>query len=373
MDQNVIRAGEPRELVAAIPFCLGFLPRDSLVAVSIRGDGRMGLVARVDLRELAAAGSGASLATALARRLCEDGAVHVLLVAYAPSLKAVRSSTEEPGRALAAMRTSLPGDVVTDEWWVGSERYAGVWCTDPSCCASGGRPLTELEGTQVAAHMVLAGAIVQGSRDELAVRARAPGAARRAASSAASEERARRRNAVGAGPGRRTRWEADAVARWEGLCRRADSGEPLGPAVIGRAAVALEDAHTRDVVLARCAVGPALRVAGVDPLGAAEALFGRSSTAPDPVRLRPVRSVLTSVVEHVSLRRTAPALTMLSCLSWWEGDGARAGVLVSQALDQDPGYRLALMVADALDRGIAPGWACRQASAGPPGTGADAA
>jgi len=50
---------------------------------------------------------------------------------------------------------------------------------------------------------------------------------------------------------------------------------------------------------------------------------------------------------------------LLATLAWWQGDGARAAVLLGRALRDDPTYRLAQLLRSALEAGLAPGWARR--------------
>jgi hypothetical protein len=67
-------------------------------------------------------------------------------------------------------------------------------------------------------------------------------------------------------------------------------------------------------------------------------------------------AVLERLVAHQPAGERAPALTLLALLAWWGGDGARAGVLLDRALRCDASYRLALLLAEALAAGLAPGW-----------------
>ena len=48
MNPTCIRLGGPSDILAVLPYQLGFHPRDSLVVVSLHGT-RMGLVQRIDL------------------------------------------------------------------------------------------------------------------------------------------------------------------------------------------------------------------------------------------------------------------------------------------------------------------------------------
>ena len=86
-------------------------------------------------------------------------------------------------------------------------------------------------------------------------------------------------------------------------------------------------------------------------------MFLPGGTAPESAVLRAARLALEHVVAHAPVEGRTPALTVLAWLAWWGGDGARAAVLVNQALEGDSGYRLALLLDHALTHGIPPGWA----------------
>jgi hypothetical protein len=53
----------------------------------------------------------------------------------------------------------------------------------------------------------------------------------------------------------------------------------------------------------------------------------------------------------------AYALGLAAALAWWVGDGGLAGARADRALEVGPDHGLARLVADALDRGLGPGWA----------------
>ena len=80
---TTIRARGPRELLAYVPFRLGYRPDDSAVLISLRTPrGRVGLVARVDLGDLADLEHGPQVARTLVSHLCSDGARRAVLVVY---------------------------------------------------------------------------------------------------------------------------------------------------------------------------------------------------------------------------------------------------------------------------------------------------
>jgi hypothetical protein len=45
---------------------------------------------------------------------------------------------------------------------------------------------------------------------------------------------------------------------------------------------------------------------------------------------------------------------LLAFVAWQAGDGALASIAIERALDADPGYSMALLIADALHAGLPP-------------------
>jgi hypothetical protein len=386
---TTIRTSDPRELLALIPFQLGFQPVESAVLVSVRGDHGIGLIARVDLADLRPHGGG-QLARALVSHLVADGARRAVVVLYT----AENLQDDDDGRvgavAVALLRDAAGhhlGEI--DCWVVGPDGYYGVGCGDPACCPPGGRSLDDLQGTRVGAQMVLEGVQVARSRDDLVRISTASPAARKAARRA--RVRWESRFPV-ASPADAHRWRRDGLELWRGEVVRvvaterlpsptggADGVQPTvfggrppdvsAPTLIGRLQAALGDVLVRDAVLLTL-VRDGDRVADEVVAGDASADVGRAlrtifdpaeGRRPDPSLTGPARAVLEQLVAHSPRRGHAPALTLLAVLAWWEGDGARAGLLVDRALLAAPGYRLAVLVDDALRLGMPPGWARAQA------------
>lgn len=381
--QTTIRTGEPRELLALIPFQLGFQPAESAVVVSLRtARSRVGLVARVDLADLADADDGRQVARSLVSHLVGDGARRAVLVVYtaAGSPEAEVVASRAHGHLQEAAEHFL-GDV--DCWLVGPAGYRSLGCTDTACCPPDGRPLTDLQGTEVGAHMVLGGARVAGSREEVARIVPAPAAARRSAARAAARWAAQMPPVAGSPM---HRWRRSGLMLWRTELRRAcvelgpavregaavGRGAGRGPAtwdvpeatVLGRIRVALDDVLVRDAVMVgfvpgtdQVADGLIAEDADADVGGAMKVIVDPEvGRAPDPVLHAAARAVLEEVVAHTVRRHQAPALTLLAVLAWWEGDGARAGVLVERALGVSPDYRLAVLIEETLRAGMPPGW-----------------
>lgn len=381
MTSLLLRIDEPRELLALVPHLLGFLPHDSAVAVSLRGPRRrVGLVARVDLDDVADLRHGPQVARALAAHLDRDGARAAVLVVYAGA------DPGDPRPAEAARHVAEAFDVPfggVEVLVVGDGRYRCLDCAS-GCCPPGGRPLSDLESTRAGAEMVLAGSVVAPERDQLGTVAPAPVVQRRAVARARRRRGDARARAHLDGPAAVARWRTDALEAWRALVA-VSTGEgvdgptpPLAsrpvrsrPALLGRVEAGLDDRRVRDAVLVTL-----LPSAGSLPDrslargGAAEDDELRSAVAAlvDPDRacapgpeVAAAETALREVVAHGRRGAQAPATTLLATVAWWRGDGARASVLLDRALHDDPAYRLALLLRSAVDAGLAPGWARRPA------------
>ena len=412
---TTIRTREPRELLALVPFQLGFHPSDSAVVLSVRATrSRIGLVARVDLADLADRRAGPQLARALVGHLVADGARRVVVVLYTDADLQGDGAADPRRRAAGLVALDHLQDAAEqalgalEPWVVGPHGYYALGCTDRECCPAGGRPLTDLQSTRIGAQMVLEGLQVAGSRDDLVRLPSTSPAARKSARRAQSRWRARGLAAVGTAD--LHRWRRAGLAHWREAFGQAQAGlgggqgpgdldgeqeparsgedhqergrgslpasfgscgwQPSGPAVVGRLLASLEDVLVRDAVLLTFVPG-ADRVADRVVAGDATADVGAALRAiidpvhgkrPDRRRTAAARTVLEHLVAHAGRDGHAPVLTLLAVLAWWEGDGARAGVLVDRALTAEPGHRLAVLMDDALRTGMPPGWV-RAASA----------
>ena len=368
MTLSTLRVCEPRELLALIPHQLGFRPVRSAVAVSLRPPrGRVGLVIRVDLADLAEQGDGRRLARALVSHLDRDGAYRCVLVVYT-SADPRTGADPRVADAVAHFREAASdpfGDVPV--WVVTDRGYLALDCDEP-CCPPGGRPLLELEGTQVGAQMVLAGSAVAGSRDDVARIRPAGSDARKAVARVRRRWVARRETAVS--DGTLERWRLEAVRAWRRAV--AEAGDPrahIGGAALGRLEAGLRDTRVRDAVLVALVPGSGslaersvlgTRTSAEADTGLAEALAlvvdPTLGVRPPVGATRVHERVLERVVAHGERGRQAPALTLLALLAWWRGDGARAQILVARALECDADHRLARLIDDAVGQGVPPGW-----------------
>ncbi|WP_182111324.1 MULTISPECIES: DUF4192 family protein [unclassified Actinotalea] len=379
---TTIRTAEPRELLSLVPYQLGFRPTDSAVLVSLRGDrGRVGLVARVDLPDLVDPATGPGIARSLVTHLVDDGADRAVLVLYPRGPRADAAAEVRAARAhvLAAAAPRLQG---VECWVVGPTGYYAAGCADAACCPAEGRPLADLQSTEVGLHMVLAGAAVLASRAEVAQIPLAPAAARRSARRAAA--RWSRHAADAVDPAELVAWRREGMDLWRAELARAAGalapavrggtaagaggsrgapGPRLTTVVAGRLQAVLADVRCRDGVLLSLVPdgGPVADgvLAGHDEgVGAAlDAIVDPvAGVPPDPALLAGAVALLEQVAAHCPRRALAPPLTLLGVLAWWQGEGARAAVLLERVLEVEPSYRLAALLGEALAAGMPPGW-----------------
>ncbi|MDR7384933.1 DUF4192 domain-containing protein [Promicromonospora iranensis] len=403
---TVVRVAGPEDLLAYIPYRLGFEPAESVVAVSLTGPRqRVGLVARVDLDDLRLrqpddpqGPDGAATARWLADHVVADGADRAVVVLYTATDPAAPSGAARRGVDLlrARLERRLPG---TEVWLVAPTGFRALDCADPMCCPAEGRPLSVLKSSRVAAHMVLEGRTVAGTREERYSLRAAPETARTQARKAAARwtDTYRRllndtrfdtrfpdgggRRAVGAQALRAEQalgeWGAESLGLWRSAVRQAADvrpGQPLtlSPVDLGKIGAALADTPVRDAVLLSLAPGTeetALRTARRQTDGDTDTATGavlarivdpEQGVPPDGTITEAARQVLEAVVTHVPRNRRAPAYLLLALVAWWHGDGGLATERVSDALGVDPEYRLALLLHGAIVGGVPPGWVRRE-------------
>lgn len=445
-----IQVSEPQELLALIPYQLGFEPQESLVVVSLQGSRqRIGLIARCELTELSGP-HGSRMAETLIDHCLSDRAQKLVLVFYYDHLESEGTrGNHGPGRqaalqaatAYAMFVSAAHGRVDIDSVWiVGPKAYfswyaytkelclphCGNRCTEgcSKTCAfecnfhrpDGSiklRSVADFQGTQVSAHMVLSGLIYRKNRADLAVVDRAAKAEREKAGASFRRHEQRLRNAQHRDG--LMRWELETLNRWIDIlddvgvpahtaagcvgndCRVGDwdtftATDRVSAAQLGKIASGLGNRRVRDAILlsltpngiatARsflsstldlCACGPAGTPVCQQcpaPVGDArgESMVNEALAAiispqrgvpPIACQTQLVQAVLRSLVAHVRTDLTAPGLTLLCLLAWWQGNGASARRHNEEALKVDETYRLANLLASVLDAGLSPGWVRR--------------
>ncbi len=138
----------PHDLIAAIPFLIGYHPVDSLVVVSIK-ENCIGMAMRVDYP----VDLPPSAYDLLAAHLQREGSTGALLVTYVPS---GRSDGEVVLSDLAEALKRI--DVKVEEsLLIQDGRFRSTICSDLDCCPSSGRDLPAIDSSRIAMEHVIAG------------------------------------------------------------------------------------------------------------------------------------------------------------------------------------------------------------------------
>ena len=315
----------PADLLALVPYVLGFHPEDSLVLCSL---GAGGVHARVDLEPDPAALAAA--VDALSAAAARNRSGRVALVAYSDDHELSVEAVDRATLALGEHGVEVVEAIRAD----GARVFALTGCGGP-CCPAEGTPY-DLGCHPYTAALVLEGRVSLASRQELAG------------------------TLVGEDPGSLADVARAAEQAAERLAAAAGQPTGVGPGGIVRGARRhlVEEGHW---VLRR--VGRFLRTR--EPLDADEA--GRMVVALSSVEVRDVAwSQMTRVnaERHVDLwrdllRRTPPALAaapaaLLGFAAWLSGDGALAWCAVDRCQQAEPDYSMAALLTQALAAALPP-------------------
>ncbi len=313
----VVRLGDLTDVVATVPFLLGFEPSDSLVAVALRGSReRLTFSVRVDLPS---PDDERDVAEMLAASLVQERAKAALLFVYTD---APEDGRRLPRRRLVdTVRRTLPMPL-RDAVLVTDRRVWSYVCTDVRCCPPEGRLRDpDAPGSlAVAAAYAMQGHAVLPSR-EAVVRSVEPVTGSAAESMGPALDRAgMARVAVGAEEfGRSSRLLlADLFDRFAAPPARVTDDE------VAQVVLALHDVPFRDEVLEWCGREPDV----------ARGLFGH-------------------VGRHALPPVDAPACTVLGFVAYVQGEGVAAATALERALQSEPGYSMARLLLTAL-RGQVP-------------------
>jgi hypothetical protein len=343
-DRPLVRLGGPEDIVAAIPYLLGFHPRESIVAVGLRGRRRrVCLAIRLDLPGPELERDVADLLSAHLRHAGAKAAILLIVTEKEPAAAISgagsgsgsenpvpeRAPAELPRQGLVdAVRAAL--DLaqirVQDLLCVRSERWWSYLCAQPGCCPPEGNPVRGGGVTALAAATAVEGRAVLPDRDALA-RTLAPvesppSRARRQLFDGAARDHRDQTAAIGTDQARRFFVAAITAA----VEARADRAEPLADTEAARFAVALTDVESRDACM---------RWLNAPLADAAEGLW---------------LELLRSAVPPYA---AAPA-TLVALHAYARGDGAFARICADRALGDDPGYSMAHLIHESLDRGLGP-------------------
>ena len=137
----------PHDLLAAIPFLIGYHPENSLVLVALKDDA-VGMAMRVDMPTDIAPESYDLLASHFVREAAEAA----LLVAYVDA-----QTDPEPVLINTSAALLRAGISIKESLIVSDGRYRSMLCHDSECCPPLGSPIPDIDSSRIAAEHVIAG------------------------------------------------------------------------------------------------------------------------------------------------------------------------------------------------------------------------
>ena len=403
----------PEDILAFIPHSLGFVPRNSLVLMTV-DTVRLGATLRLDLPASALDYSdfAAKVCEILRTDLSADGVLMALYTDRAwkrPDVPPYRRLVSALGQCLADA-----GMPIRDGWVVSAAAWREYFCVDGSCCPWPGHPLGDISASTLSAEMVYRGSAYAPSLGEAVDMDLPPRWAD--ASDAAAHCAAYARRLKGRWCGyeqfedtlRIWDWFISAAAADARSLPGAEPGCPrvrAHPEAAGFLLASLHARPVRDTLLVMAALGlkqaltgaadcnllsadgkPPLVPPGFGPAGAVEnaggsgggplqqrsdsaaqtfrdVLVGQYLRAPQWRGMDAAFSVFAELLAAAAADQcadreaTAALLSLLAWIEWARGRGSRAQVYLVRCLAAYPGYRLAQLLEELLATGLFPLWA----------------
>ncbi len=388
MEPAVVRRAGPGDLIAYTWYELGYRPQQSLILIALHGNRfRAGMISRCDLPDPPLKRSLlAEQVRAAARPLVARGASAVMAMICTGD---VLRRPEPPLVRVLVKELPRLGLEVRDVLGVTDRAYRSLLCDDEACCPPAGHSLDGVLHTATAVMQVVAGRVIASSEEDLVADVRPvslaePGSPVQATEPAATgldaspADASRDLSGLGdpgsSNPGDPDAGESKRLEWWywwrDELARQCEaSSEPDERIKIFW--WVLDDVLLRDAVMlhaigasaAECEALVRRIDGGPGWAGWDHALTAAGRQLPGDTRVGVARSLLVSAARHARPGRRAPVLAMLAWVAWFEGNGVRARLLVQQALDDRPGYSLALIVEEILLAGAAPPWVALRAVA----------
>lgn len=415
----------PEDILGFIPHSLGYWPASSLVAMTLHGT-TLGATLRLDLPGVGTGADPSGFACAVRRYLQSDEEADGTLLAIFTS-DAGAAPPAAYDQLIREVQSVLDqaGMPVRDAWFVGDEYWRDALCRDPSCCPLPGRPVQQIKDSMLNTEMVYRGSSV-GAAPTVRTAPRPPLPAMHLASVLEAEdgwteelgERTRSRaqfntvldawemlllrapadpwlpdaerdaflRATLVFPSWRDavlvmaaagRTSAEAGAEHFGVLNdRTDAGgrddSVVSPPLALLAPFAEKPPRlrqTRPDLAAGSALTPVERKSripltgsGCPAAGYGEVLMGEAPDLPDWAALDRLDSVLEQLAAPGG-RAAAAALTVRGWVAWCRGRGSYAAAYLGEALQLEPGYRLAELLLDLVARGTLCGWAARKEAA----------
>ncbi|MEV6598957.1 DUF4192 domain-containing protein [Actinoplanes sp. NPDC051346] len=351
-----LKVRTPAELIAAVPFLIGFHPTDSLVVAAVK-DAKLAFAARIDLPEpgvpdLEARAPVLHLATLIVEQ-CPEA---IALIGYG------RSDRVTPSLLHLSDALKKAGVRIIDEFRVAGGRYWSYLCTNPTCCPEDGRPCDPPDSV-LATEATFAGAVALPSRKDLEAQLAPVTGVERAAMDSADDR---------------------AMARLLDLLRQepAQEGGPAAPVEEGDVAAPAEEGGAAAPADERSRCERLMLRAGRTAIRSAERRYRSGGRLSDEevawlgylLTSLPVRdyawirsgtddwqvALWSDMVRRVAPGRVPAPASLLAFIAWRAGMGALSAIAVERALEADQHYSLAVTMNATLYSAVSPsvvaGW-----------------
>ena len=351
-----VRIDSVAGILAVVPYLLGFHPSNSLVVIGIGPpQGQIKLAFRYDLPDPPDAVQAGDIAAHVVAVLKRQQIDQVIVVGYGPGTQVT------PVAELLRVRIDRAQIRLRDLVRVEDNRYWSYFCEGADCCPAEGVPFDALAHPAAAA-LTTAGLPAYPDRAALS-RSLAPFTGAAAESMRLATQRALRRG------------EQLVLAALRP--KTGDASAPPAPAPSASA-----PGTTRRATSRRAAMEAAMRLfaeAGRRAARDAIAIYRAGGQITDDDQIAWLSVVLTDLrvrddawarmdPEHRDahlrlwtdvVRRACPAYvpapaSLLAFTAWQSGDGALANIAIERALDADPAYSMALLLAEAIESGMPP-------------------
>ncbi len=314
-----IKLGELSDAVDAVPYLLGFIPTDSIVAVALCSPReRMGFTLRLDLLPVE---YDREVAEMIAWRMKAAGAESVMLFVY-PKRRPTVGRTLPRRPLINAIDRAL--DVpIREAVLVTADRTWSYICSDVDCCPPQGR----LRPTGSPSQLALEAAHTLNGRAMFASRDDAVASVQPVAGAAA----ARMESAI-----------ESAAAKFFTMSPRAYLRNSRRVAIKLRDSYVDRPGHIEDDEAA-------LVIVGMQDWQLRDEMLGWAGTHEDVMR-----SLFDDLARLAIPPWDAPACTALAFVAYVQGEGLIAATALDRALSSDPSYSLANTLSEALEGQVDP-------------------
>jgi len=357
MEPGLLSKASGLDVVASVPYQLGFKPEDSIVVIGIRPPtGRLGMVSRFDLSAVRRVNAGQEVAKKLVQYVKADGASGAFIIRFG---KADDPSAKDDStmQAVVGEFAKQLGEIIC--WDVTNNRVVPL-CTNSLEELGHGFTNDDLAGTRMAATMTSMGVTYQPSRADLAslptVDRNQVRKAQRCLRRVLDNVHAMNRAAL-------DKWRLAELDRWRRwLERLVQAGELIDQVSVpaselGHMGALLCESAGRDAAIALLLnIPPGIeRESAEGP--AVDWMFECLKSPviePDQRYVDAAPRLFQLVAAHLATARRACAFSVWAWFSWWHSDGARAEVLAEAALDLPDPPPLAGLIRDLARTGTLP-------------------